>query len=165
MNAICSQTIRSKIPREELSQVIAGRIQAVAMAERLSVAVDGANLRELIRCVVEPLAPPECLFIEGPEVNIPKQYATPFALVLHELATNALKHGAWRAVEAGMVVIRWHLMNHDLAFHWEENHVVAESLIKSAGLGSLLITKALSHAKVRHVITAKGALCQIELKL
>jgi PAS domain S-box-containing protein len=48
------------------------------------------------------------LNLEGPAVDIPARQATPMGMVLHELASNSLKHGAW-SDERGRVDVRWSL--------------------------------------------------------
>ena len=49
-----------------------------------------ADLRELVAFLVTPLAPdPSRLKVDGPETQLPGDATTPFALILHELATNA----------------------------------------------------------------------------
>lgn len=55
--------------------------------------------------------------IEGPEVKVDDRGATPLALLVHELATNAMKYGALSspqgrvqiitAVKDGMLTLRW----------------------------------------------------------
>ncbi len=97
-NSICLQTIKPGRSPEEMSKAVTGRIMAIAAAQDLLAATgsEGADLRELVASLVTPLAPePTRLKIEGTEARLPGDATTPFALVLHELATNALKYGAW----------------------------------------------------------------------
>ena len=167
-SSIALQTIRSDLPREALGQAIAARIQAVASAQDLlSVTGDeGSDLRSLIETVVKPLSPGASrLEIIGPPISIPVEAATSFALVLHELATNAVKYGAWAAAE-GRTVIAWRTPNEQLLeFRWREEGASVAASPERKGFGSMVIQRALSQAKVQHEIGPQGAECLIELPI
>jgi two-component sensor histidine kinase len=44
---------------------------------------------------------------DGPRVRLPAASCVPLALALHELCTNALKHGALSGDGSGSIAIRW----------------------------------------------------------
>lgn len=105
---------------------IIGRIQALGRAHSLLSASrwEGADLRQL---VVEELAPflggdrPRAT-IRGPHLQLRHAAAQSLALGLHELATNAAKHGSL-SVEGGTVAIEWRLApaaDPVLELHWTE---------------------------------------------
>lgn len=99
-NSVCLQTIKSGKTVDDMSHSVSGRLMAIASAQDLltATAADGADLHALTAALVTTLAPhPSRLEIDGPPTQLPADTATPFALVLHELATNALKYGAWSA--------------------------------------------------------------------
>lgn len=92
-NSICLRTIKGGGSVEDMSQAVSGRILAIALAQDLlsATATEGADLGELVHALVATLATePSCLDVEGPAVKLPVDATTPMALVLHELATNAL---------------------------------------------------------------------------
>jgi two-component sensor histidine kinase len=64
-------------------------------------------LKEIVGKLASSLAPtPSRIRVEGESFRLPVDATTPFALILHELATNALKYGAWskeRASRCGVV--------------------------------------------------------------
>jgi hypothetical protein len=96
-NSICQQTIKSGAPPEEISHAASGRILAIAAAQDLlsTTATEGADLRSLVDALVTPVAPhPSRLEILGDPAKLTAESTTSFALILHELATNALKYGA-----------------------------------------------------------------------
>jgi PAS domain S-box-containing protein len=167
-SSICLQTIKSDLPREALGQVIAGRIQAVASAQDLLSATgdEGSDLRTLVEAVVKPLSPDASrLEIIGPQISLPVEATMPFALILHELATNAVKYGAWASAQ-GCTVIQWSLpKERQLEFRWREEAVSILSSPKRQGFGSVVIKRALSQAKVQHEIAPTGADCLIELAI
>jgi PAS domain S-box-containing protein len=167
-NSICVQTIKSGISREDLANAITGRIQAVASAQDLvsATAEEGSDLRALVDAVVKPISPDlSRLEIDGPQLSLSSETTIPFALILHELATNAVKYGAWKSTQ-GRVIIQWRLLgDRRLEFTWREENVSPLSAPQREGFGSTLIKRALNQAKVRYEIGHHGAVCQIELAL
>jgi two-component sensor histidine kinase len=156
-SSICYQTIKSDIPRELLGQAVIGRIQAVGSAQDLlsATGAEGSDLRTLVEAVVKPLSPDASrLEIIGPEVLLPAEARMPFALILHELATNAVKYGAW-ASTPGRTVVQWSIQNgRELEFRWHEQGAAVRGNGKRNGFGSVVIKEALSQGKVQHQIGA-----------
>jgi PAS domain S-box-containing protein len=105
---------------------VTGRIAALARAHTL-LARDGWNSAGLRELVEEEIAPyrvgAEALdrvTLLGPDVALAPGAAQPLAMALHELATNAAKHGALSA-PGGRVAIRWQAMeNGGLSLRWSE---------------------------------------------
>jgi two-component system, chemotaxis family, CheB/CheR fusion protein len=92
-----------------MSRAAAGRILAIASAQDLLsiAATEGAELGELVQKLVSSLAPsPSRIRVEGAPFRLSVDTTTPFALILHELATNALKYGAWTR-DNGWIHIQW----------------------------------------------------------
>jgi CheY-like chemotaxis protein len=91
------------------------------------------------------------------------------ALVLHELGTNARKHGALSA-PSGRVSVQWQVQSHNgraLQFHWREAGGPPVQAPAAQGFGSVLIENSL-RAFGGEVITtyAEGGLvCEITLPL
>jgi two-component system CheB/CheR fusion protein len=97
-------------------------------------------------------------------VLLPVADTTPFALVLHELGTNALKYGAW-SVERGYVDVSWRVDDHQLVFRWRERGDLSIALPLRTGLGSKLIKDGLSGACAQHDLKPDGLECVIRLPL
>jgi PAS domain S-box-containing protein len=102
---------------------VEGRIKALARAHALlsDSRWSGADLATL---VAEELAPyrigePDKVQIGGPNVSLLPHTAQALALALHELATNAAKHGALSSM-AGKVMITWKTGPDFLVLHWNE---------------------------------------------
>jgi two-component system CheB/CheR fusion protein len=74
---------------------------------------------------------------EGPQVAIGGNAMTSFALVFHELATNAAKYGALSEA-GGQVAITWAMGERELQIVWRERGGPAVTAPKSEGFGSLL---------------------------
>jgi two-component sensor histidine kinase len=166
VNSICTRSIRSGVSQEEISLSISGRIQALASAlDFLSITPDGSDFHGLIERVLTPLCPdPARLQMGGPQVTLPSNSTNGFALVLHELATNAVKYGAWRPDLNGEVVVVWSMDCDSLHFHWREWGSKCGTS-RSSGFGTTLIKKSLDGGEVEHVVHPDGAECTIRLPL
>jgi two-component sensor histidine kinase len=86
-----------------------GRLESLVQAHGLAFEASApADLGELIGRVLAPYAAdPATITIEaGPRVALARGQVTPVCLILHELATNAAKHGALSS-PAGRVRVAW----------------------------------------------------------
>jgi PAS domain S-box-containing protein len=168
VSSIIGQTIRSGVPPDELAAAITGRIQALATAQaQIGItAEEGSDLLALVEAVVRPLAPDASRFdIDGPSVSLTSETTTPFALILYELATNAVKYGAWSSVK-GDVSVWWRsISDKQIEFIWREKSVILEAAPAREGFGTKVITQALPQAKVDYHIGADGVVCHINLML
>lgn len=92
-------------------RAVEGRIGALARAHTL-LAQDrwaGADLRALLEGELAPFrGAGQRVELKGPPVALPAGAAQPLAMAAHELATNAVKHGAL-SVPGGRVSISWRL--------------------------------------------------------
>lgn len=57
--------------------------------------------------------------ISGPDIRLNSNAAQNFSLIVHELCTNAAKHGALSAAE-GRLAVKWHQSGDELEFSWVE---------------------------------------------
>ncbi|MGN5662301.1 methyltransferase, partial [Xanthomonas citri pv. mangiferaeindicae] len=112
---------------------------------------------------------------EGPNVALRKSTVQTLALALHELATNALKHGAL-AVDTGTLSIRWEVVSGSdtparLKLLWIEEGAstqLRDDRDEVSGFGRRLIEKALpySHgAQTRYELSDTRLECEIQLPL
>jgi two-component sensor histidine kinase len=171
-SSICSSTIKAGLPPDETAQAISGRIQSIARAQDLlSISSrSGAAVGDLIQSVVVPLAPERArVQFTGPPAELRAEDTTPFALILHELGTNALKYGAWSDPK-GMVNIAWSFKTlpdskQQLDFEWSEHDGPHVSPPPREGLGSKLIQKAPPGSTIDHDLKADGLSCRIRLAL
>ena len=93
-------------------QALDGRIQAMSQAHALLArdAWVGADLRELVTEVLTPFLTraKDNIRIDGEAAWVLPELTQSLALTLHELATNALKHGAL-STPMGHVIISWRI--------------------------------------------------------
>jgi len=78
----------------------------------------GASLADLVRTELAFGADLRRVTTDGPVVHLTAREAVPLALVIHELATNALKYGALRDNIAGQLETSWDVVGNRLCFRW-----------------------------------------------
>ena len=76
--------------------------------------------------------------IDGPDVVLGSKAALSVSMLLHEMATNAVKYGSL-SVEAGTVQIGWTIENGFFALTWTEIGGPAATAPSRQGFGSRLI--------------------------
>lgn len=150
-SALVHMSARGATSVEDMTQSLAGRLHALSCAQdlvRISRVPEGRkehlDLARLVEDVIKPYAQPRDdreprFHVEGASVACGETTLNNFALVLHELATNALKYGALAQV-GGAVRIAWDLDDDDLMFRWVEHGTEAiQAPPATAGFGSKLI--------------------------
>src|SRR5690606_24714065 len=118
-----SQSLRRADSLDQFADNFNGRLQSLARAHSLLSATtwESASLRKLIADQLSiGTAPADRLTLEGPDVELPPEMALRFALVLHELTTNAHKYGAL-TVPDGRVTISWASTDGMLELEWAES--------------------------------------------
>lgn len=108
VQAIAAQTIRPTGDPAEMAERFGARIAALSRTHDLLTvrAWDVVELAELAGKEVGHLASGDRVAIEGPVVRLPSETALSIGLILHELATNAVKYGALSTPE-GRIRIAW----------------------------------------------------------
>jgi PAS domain S-box-containing protein len=98
---------------DEFLQAFEGRIQSMANAHRLLSRSrwQGVSLADLVRKELAPCVGKDSASVEGPEVLLSPEATQSVAIVLHELVTNASKHGAL-ATTRGRISVHWD-------WHWD----------------------------------------------
>ncbi len=126
-------SVRSSGGKREMAQMLTARLQALASAHGLllgdapggrSEAVS-FNLRDLLLAVVQPhqhagYASPARVVVSGPDFTCASHAANGFALVVHELTTNAIKYGALKTAR-GKVELTWQVTEDNLVLQWSES--------------------------------------------
>ena len=109
--AIVNLSLRHARDMNAARQAIANRVTALSRASAMTLEVnahdDGVALEEVIGAVLEPHGGhAEAFFVSGPPTRLNSRASNVVGLVLHELATNAIEHGAL-TLEGGTVRIAW----------------------------------------------------------
>ena len=125
------------------------RLHALANAQNILVDTDwrGAPMSDLVQTALGGLG--GRVSLQGPPVFIKPNVAQGLALVVHELATNAAKHGALTA-EGGTVSIRWSVETNGsepiLHFQWQERGGPTARHPEHRGFGSVLLEHAVANS-------------------
>jgi two-component sensor histidine kinase len=106
--AVIRHTRRRSGTVDEFVEALDGRIRSIAAAHALlsQSRWSGVGLTDLIRCQLAPYTTDANTAIDGPEVMLTSAQAQAVAMVIHELATNAAKHGALSSPD-GRVSVSW----------------------------------------------------------
>jgi two-component sensor histidine kinase len=122
VQALASQTLRTAASPQDAIDSLSHRILALANANDV-ILKDGwttAGLRTVATRVLEPhgtaIGP---LSITGPDLRIDAGAALSFCMALHELASNARRHGAW-SLPGGRVELSWAVEDDRLRLDWVE---------------------------------------------
>src|SRR5262249_28198939 len=150
IQSIVANTLEHTTGTERAREAIIGRLHALARAQEFVAtgASGGGPLRE--RVDAELSAFTTQVSSEGIPVVLGGAFAQQFALVLHELATNAAKYGSL-SVPNGRLVLRWRIRQSEepedplLAFSWQERDGPRVEPPREVGFGSRLIGSALHH--------------------
>jgi PAS domain S-box-containing protein len=172
VNAVVSHTREGSRSVGDFITVLEGRLRSMASAHELLSAHQwqGVSLTELVRRELAPYSTLNNTEINGPDILLKPETAQALAMVLHELATNAAKHGALSTKE-GLVSIRWDRRlngqpRSGLVLEWQEvggPPIVAPGP-SSYGMSTIrdLIPYELGGA-VDLVLAPDGARCRLEL--
>lgn len=172
VQSIARHTSRNAQSKSDFVTRFEGRLMALAEAHKLLIETDwsGAEFGMLARDQLRPYvsADPRRVFVLGPSVMLPPDLATPFGLVLHELATNASKYGAL-SVEGGRIELTWEVEEtaegRMMAILWREEGGPPVRRGQVKGVGSTLIERGLPGATVDHDFPSDGVRCRILLPL
>lgn len=129
---------------EYYARAVEGRVTALARAHTLLAEGrwDGAELRALLEGELSPFLTGQRVELDGPRVLLPAAAAQSLAMAVHELATNAVKHGAL-SVPEGRIVIAWQLGQEAtrlLHLRWQEaSGPVLEGPPRRRGFGSRVL--------------------------
>jgi PAS domain S-box-containing protein len=141
VQAIASQSLRRANSLDQFSQNFNGRLQSLSRAHSLLSATtwESASLRKLIADQLSiGAASEDRLILSGRDTELSPEMALRFALVLHELTTNAHKHGAL-ATPRGQVAITWKVEDGILTLNWVETGGAPVQTRDYRGFGSELI--------------------------
>lgn len=173
VQSIVTQAVRNSSDPQIVRESIETRIAALSRSHDLlgREKWDGAGLRDLVDEALAPFSAPEGrakrFTIEGENIRLSPKAALALGIALNELATNAVKYGAF-SNESGTISISWKMENEAdgrwLCLHWrEQNGPPVVSPIRK-GFGSRVIEQGLAHelqSKVNIAFDPDGIVCTI----
>lgn len=146
---------------------ILGQLHAMSAADDLIEAAEGrgADIHDII---VEELSPYAAsrLTMKGPHIFLAPKLALAVALLIHELATNAAKHGSL-SVPAGRVSACWFVNDCVMQLEWCECDGPVVKPPARRGFGLRLLSSALEPfgGVVQAAFPSTGMKCSISVKL
>lgn len=174
--AIARQTL-ADVADTQVVRTFESRILALSKAQSLlgRTSWDRVRLRDIISHILEPFGLCDLhrqpITAAGDDVWLQPKAALSLAMVVHELATNAVKHGAL-STDPGHVSITWQmepfLKESGMRLLWKESGGPPVTLPERKGFGSRLIERGLAqelNGKVRLIYDPAGVLCEIDMPL
>lgn len=174
MAVVIRRTREGHVTLDDYVASIQGRIESMKRTqERLSNSHwTGASLISMVTDELAPYRTPDNCVIDGPDLVLEPNAAQAFSFTLHELATNAAKHGALSTPD-GRVSVNWKIETHErhgrvLVLSWREvcAGTISPPTHESYGLSTIRNLLRYEHkAKVETHFMARGLHCEIALPL
>jgi two-component sensor histidine kinase len=146
---VVESLIRQTVSDEDRADVLINRIRAVVSTQGILDASSDqtADLRAILN---EELASHgnARICLDGPPVHLTSSTARALRLIFHELATNALKHGALSETN-GKVSIEWLTNGSDVEIVWRELDGPKVAAPASYNFGSRLVMRTLKQLKAK----------------
>lgn len=123
LQSIAARTVVPTRSADESREILYGRLQALGRAHELLVEASwsGAPLQQVVESELAGFS--DRVKVSGPELRLSASAVQTFALIVHELLTNAAKYGAL-SNDSGEVLVNWSLADDHarrfLEFAWEE---------------------------------------------
>jgi len=160
--AMAKQTARGADTVPEFVQAFERRIFGLARSTDLLLAhgVAGVDLRELLVGQIDPFCPVDgkLVVVEGPSLRLNAQAAQILGMAAHELATNAVKYGAF-ASEGGRLEVTWQRRDGAIAFVWHEEGSRPMATAPRRGFGTTVLENMVGrslHGEVEREVHDKG---------
>lgn len=170
IQSVVQQSGRQAPTVEALQEALRGRLRAMAVAHEILASQRwvGADLEAVVQRTLAPHVEgePERLDVRLEALLLEPGTAQSLSLALHELATNAIKYGAW-SVPGGRVELEGKVLGaRGLALTWRESHGPPVETPQRKGFGSLLLNRAFAYetgGKVELDWRPEGLVCRIVL--
>ena len=173
--SLATQTLHHGVAPEQFTAAFKGRLTALARTHTLLADAhwEGVRLQDLLRAQLDPYRPsaPGRVTIAGPDPVLEPDVALALGLALHELGTNAARHGALSGpsgrIEIGAEVVT-EGGGRRLLLTWRERAGPKVEPTTLSGFGRLLIERGLAYqltGKVTLELRPAGVRCSIEVPL
>jgi PAS domain S-box-containing protein len=145
VQALIDNTLKDAKTTAEARSVLNGRVKALSQAYLLveDAAWEGASLAKIIRG--QSILDSKRVSVDGCEITVSPRAAQQFAMIVHELTTNALKYGGLSSPD-GRVSISGKSDAHDgsgsFLFSWKESGGPPVSPPTRRGFGSAILQEA-----------------------
>jgi two-component sensor histidine kinase len=142
VRGMASQTARQSKSIDQFSADFNQRLQGLAESQDLMLRQNwqGAWLEDLVRAHLNLFAATPRADISGPPLFLEANAVQNIGFALHELATNATKHGVLRTPD-GHVSVTWHRTDERIHLEWKETGGQEPKQPDHRGFGSLVLTQ------------------------
>jgi PAS domain S-box-containing protein len=106
VRAIATHTETEGATAAEYRDAFLGRFQALMDAQDLVLSGAPAGFGDVIRCSADMVGVDGAFVCRGPPVTVAPAQVLPLRFIVHELTTNAIKHGAL-STPGGVVTVEW----------------------------------------------------------
>jgi PAS domain S-box-containing protein len=170
VQSLAAQSFRTADPKEA-RRTFEGRL--ITLSKTHDLLTEGfwksANLREVAQEATDPFNGDSRIRISGPELEVTPRMALGVSMALHELLTNAIKHGSLSG-PSGEVALRWKLAGKGtmLILTWEERGGPPVAPPRRKGFGMRLIENGLARelgGDVTVDFASQGLSCEFVLPL
>jgi len=146
IQGVMGATARSTKTIEDFTDAFSARIRSLGATHTLLTEDfwQSASLRDLLITELEPYndADGNRIVLDGPSVELASELAVPTGMAIHELTTNAVKHGALSVPEGG-VTVTWRIALVDaerrITLEWREHGGPQVAKPRRFGFGSTLL--------------------------
>lgn len=177
VQSIVSQALRSATDPAVIREAIESRLFALSRSHDLLTQEnwESAGLHDVIDAALEPFAiansRKERFVVTGTNIRFPPNAALALGIAFHELATNAVKYGAF-SNEHGCITVDWTMVpshgGNRLILDWRERGGPPVMPPTRKGFGSRVIERGLAHelnGSVQLDYRPEGLLCRIDIPL
>lgn len=168
--SVISLTAESSQSVEHFRRALEGRIRAISLGTAIDSEPDGnCSLERLVNAALAPFCRTDQFTAVGPSVRLMRTQAEDLTLILHELATNAVKHGALSdcgalSCPSGRVQVTWSVRKIGnaparLRLQWLERGGPAVTPSSRRGFGTTILCdggKAITNDKARLLFEPAG---------
>lgn len=175
VQSIVWQALRMDFDPKVIRDAIESRLFALSRSHDLLSRENwkGAGLHDLVEATMEPFGVAkglsERIVITGKNIRVPANEALALGIAFNELATNAVKYGAF-SNSTGSIALDWSIEpvkgNNRLIFRWEEKDGPPVIPPARKGFGSRVIERGLPHelgGEVKLDYRPDGLVCTIDI--
>ena len=175
VQSIVTQALRASAEPATIREAIESRVLALSRSHDLLTSGnwDGAGLHDLVDIALHPFeviaGRPERFTVMGDNVRLSPKTTLSLAIAIHELATNAVKYGAF-SNDAGTIAIEWTIVpeaaGDRLVLRWQERDGPTVLPPSRKGFGSWVIERGLAHelgGRVTLDYHSHGVACTIDI--
>ena len=165
IQALALRSARGTI-HEDFATAFGERLRGMSKAHALlgNGSLESFSLSDLVEEACQPFTIGKNILRSGPDCELPGKSCVPLVMALHELCTNAVKHGAL-SNELGRVDLSWSFSDtpSQVVIAWKETGGPTVSQPTRTGLGSALLRSQTGIAVAKITYESEGFCCWLTI--